>query len=69
GVPGVFPEPQQDPVIAIAAVALRQGCREPFLRVVFTLLSCAPLRGATVRSFQSERELLQVRFGVKNGDF
>ncbi|KAM4879811.1 DNA polymerase delta catalytic subunit, partial [Sylvia borin] len=56
---GVFPEPQQDPVIAIAAVALRQGGREPFLRVVFTLLSCAPLRGATVRSFQSERELLQ----------
>ncbi|XP_032939927.1 DNA polymerase delta catalytic subunit [Catharus ustulatus] len=56
---GVFPEPQQDPVIAIAAVALRQGAREPFLRVVFTLNSCAPLRGATVRSFDSERELLQ----------
>ncbi|NXL81356.1 DPOD1 polymerase, partial [Leptocoma aspasia] len=62
GVPGVFPEPQQDPVIAIAAVALRQGAREPFLRVVFTLLSCAPLRGATVRSFDSERDLLQVGF-------
>uniref|UniRef100_A0A674H0J7 DNA polymerase n=1 Tax=Taeniopygia guttata TaxID=59729 RepID=A0A674H0J7_TAEGU len=56
---GVFPEPQQDPVIAIAAVALRQGAREPFLRVVFTLRSCAALRGATVRSFESERELLQ----------
>ncbi|XP_058678684.1 DNA polymerase delta catalytic subunit [Ammospiza caudacuta] len=56
---GVFPEPQQDPVIAIAAVALRQGAREPFLRVVFTLLSCAPLRGATVRSFDSEKDLLQ----------
>ncbi|NXP97205.1 DPOD1 polymerase, partial [Vidua macroura] len=54
GAAGVFPEPQQDPVIAIAAVALRQGAREPFLRVVFTLLSCAPLRGATVRSFDSE---------------
>ncbi|NXI32105.1 DPOD1 polymerase, partial [Sterrhoptilus dennistouni] len=53
---------------AIAAVALRQGSREPFLRVVFTLLSCAPLRGATVRSFQTEKELLQVRFGgEKNG--
>uniref|UniRef100_A0A8C3MI60 DNA polymerase n=1 Tax=Geospiza parvula TaxID=87175 RepID=A0A8C3MI60_GEOPR len=59
GVPGVFPEPQQDPVIAIAAVALRQGAREPFLRVVFTLLSCAPLRGATVRSFDCEKDLLQ----------
>ncbi|NXN77559.1 DPOD1 polymerase, partial [Bombycilla garrulus] len=57
---GVFPEPQTDPVIAIAAVALRQGAREPFLRVVFTLLSCAPLRGATVRSFSTERDLLQV---------
>ncbi|XP_068855408.1 DNA polymerase delta catalytic subunit-like [Aphelocoma coerulescens] len=56
---GVFPEPQQDPVIAIAAVALRQGAREPFLRVVFSLLPCAPLRGATVRSFDTERELLQ----------
>ncbi|XP_058715720.1 DNA polymerase delta catalytic subunit [Poecile atricapillus] len=56
---GVFPEAQQDPVIAIAAVALRQGAREPFLRVVFTLLECAPLRGATVRSFPCERELLQ----------
>ncbi|NXV54670.1 DPOD1 polymerase, partial [Molothrus ater] len=65
---GVFPEPQQDPVIAIAAVALRQGAREPFLRVVFTLLSCAPLRGATVRSFDSERDLLQVGFwGEKPG--
>ncbi|NWI02476.1 DPOD1 polymerase, partial [Tichodroma muraria] len=63
---GVFPEPQQDPVIAIAAVALRQGAREPFLRAVFTLLSCAPVRGASVRSFGSERELLQVGFGVKN---
>ncbi|NWH85702.1 DPOD1 polymerase, partial [Aegithalos caudatus] len=69
GVPGVFPEPQQDPVIAIAAVALRQGAREPFLRVVFTLLSCAPLRGATVRSFQSERDLLQVRFWGKKTQF
>ncbi|NXQ70099.1 DPOD1 polymerase, partial [Quiscalus mexicanus] len=65
---GVFPEPQQDPVIAIAAVALRQGAREPFLRVVFTLRSCAPLRGATVRSFDSERDLLQVGFwGEKPG--
>ncbi|XP_051632646.1 DNA polymerase delta catalytic subunit, partial [Manacus candei] len=56
---GVFPEPQQDPVIAIAAVALRQGAREPFLRAVFTLLPCAPLRGAAVRSFDTERDLLQ----------
>ncbi|NXB72567.1 DPOD1 polymerase, partial [Donacobius atricapilla] len=64
---GVFPEAQQDPVIAVAAAALRQGSREPFLRVVFTLRSCAPLRGATVRSFESERELLQVRSGGKTG--
>ncbi|NXS22590.1 DPOD1 polymerase, partial [Mystacornis crossleyi] len=69
GAPGVFPEPQQDPVIAIAGAVLRQGCREPFLRVVFTLRACAPLRGATVRSFGSEGDLLQVRFGVKNADF
>ncbi|NWI60658.1 DPOD1 polymerase, partial [Calyptomena viridis] len=54
GPPGVFPEPQHDPVVTIAAVALRQGAREPFLRVVLTLLPCAPLRGATVRSFHTE---------------
>ncbi|NWV31128.1 DPOD1 polymerase, partial [Grantiella picta] len=49
-------------------VALRHGAREPFLRVVFTLLPCAPLRGATVRSFDTERELLQVRvWGEKTG--
>ncbi|NWV05584.1 DPOD1 polymerase, partial [Ptilonorhynchus violaceus] len=64
----VFPEPQQDPVIAIAAVGLRQGAREPFLRAVFTLLPCAPVRGAAVRSFDTERELLQVGvWGKKRG--
>ncbi|NXS36978.1 DPOD1 polymerase, partial [Pomatostomus ruficeps] len=62
---GVFPEAQQDPVIAIAAVAQRQGQREPFLRAVFTLLPCAPVRGATVRSFATERDLLQVGLGPK----
>ncbi|NXY27219.1 DPOD polymerase, partial [Atrichornis clamosus] len=58
GVPGVFPEPQRDPVIAVAAAVLQQGAREPFVRAVFSLLSCAPLRGAAVRSFGTERELL-----------
>ncbi|NXV82344.1 DPOD polymerase, partial [Atlantisia rogersi] len=57
---GVFPEAQQDPVIQVAGVVQRQGEREPFLRVVFTLLPCAPLRGAQVISFQREEDLLQV---------
>ncbi|NXS12542.1 DPOD1 polymerase, partial [Neodrepanis coruscans] len=54
-------EPQTDPVVTVAAVARRQGAPEPFVRAVFALLPCAPLRGATVRSFDSERDLLQVR--------
>ncbi|XP_053908258.1 DNA polymerase delta catalytic subunit [Cuculus canorus] len=56
---GVFPEPEQDPVIQVAAVVLRQGEREPFLRVIFTLGSCAPILGSHVLSFQRERDLLQ----------
>ncbi|NWH83050.1 DPOD1 polymerase, partial [Piaya cayana] len=63
GSPGVFPEPEQDPVIQVAGVVLRQGEREPFLRVVFTLGSCAPILGSQVLSFQRERDLLQVGGG------
>ncbi|NWI11469.1 DPOD1 polymerase, partial [Crypturellus soui] len=43
GSAGIFPEPEQDAVIQVAAVVQRQGEREPFVRVVFTLGSCAPI--------------------------
>ena len=36
---GVFPEPEQDPVIQIANVAVYQGEKEPFVKNVFTYKS------------------------------
>ncbi|XP_064360612.1 DNA polymerase delta catalytic subunit, partial [Dromaius novaehollandiae] len=56
---GVFPEPEHDPVIQVAGVGLRQGEREPFVRAVFALGSCAPILGCQVLCFQREEELLQ----------
>lgn len=55
---GVFPEPNHDPVIQIASMVIRQGDREPYLRNVFTLNTCAPIVGSQVLSFQSESEML-----------
>ncbi|XP_068785695.1 DNA polymerase delta catalytic subunit-like, partial [Struthio camelus] len=56
---GVFPEPEQDPVIQVAGVVLRQGEREPFVRAVFALGTCAPILGSQVLCFQREQDLLQ----------
>lgn len=55
---GVFPEPSHDPVIQIASMVIRQGEKEPYLRNVFTLNTCAPIVGSQVLSFQSESEML-----------
>lgn len=55
---GVFPEPNHDPVIQIASMVIRQGEKEPYLRNVFTLNTCAPIVGSQVLSFQSELEML-----------
>lgn len=55
---GVFPEPNHDPVIQIASMVIRQGEKEPYLRNVFTLNTCAPIVGSQVLSFQSESEML-----------
>lgn len=55
---GVFPEPDHDPVIQIASMVIRQGEKEPYLRNVFTLNTCAPIVGSQVLSFQSESEML-----------
>lgn len=55
---GIFPEPEHDSVIQIANVVVKQGVKEPFIKCIFTLRSCAPIAGATVRSFESEKEML-----------
>ncbi|KAH3885678.1 hypothetical protein DPMN_009673 [Dreissena polymorpha] len=56
--PGVFPEPDKDPVIQIANMVVRQGEHSPFIRNVFTLNTCAPVIGSHVMSFMTEKELL-----------
>ncbi|KAJ9587970.1 hypothetical protein L9F63_018599 [Diploptera punctata] len=56
---GIFPEPEHDPVIQIANMVILQGDREPFLRNVFTLNTCAPIVGCQVLSHATEKELLE----------
>jgi len=56
---GVFPEPDQDPVIQIANIVTLQGDNRPLLRNVFTLKKCTPIVGADVRCYETEKELLE----------
>ncbi|XP_046394149.1 DNA polymerase delta catalytic subunit [Ischnura elegans] len=56
---GIFPEPNQDPVIQIANMVIRQGQTDAFIRNVFTLDTCAPIVGCQVLSFKDEREMLE----------
>uniref|UniRef100_A0A8C3FF54 DNA polymerase delta catalytic subunit n=1 Tax=Chrysemys picta bellii TaxID=8478 RepID=A0A8C3FF54_CHRPI len=56
---GIFPEPDKDPVIQVANMVLRQGERDPFIRNVFTLHSCAPIVGSQVLCYSQEAELLK----------
>ncbi|XP_018620048.2 DNA polymerase delta catalytic subunit [Scleropages formosus] len=56
---GIFPEPDTDPVIQIASMVQRHGEKEPFVRTVFTLQSCAPIVGSQLLCFTQERQLLQ----------
>ena len=55
---GIFPEPEKDPVIQIANMVVRQGEKEPFIRNVFTLDTCAQIVGSHVISCAKETELL-----------
>ena len=57
---GVFPEPEKDAVIQIANMVINQGDRDPFIRNIFTLKSCAPVVGSDVRSYEDEGTLLRV---------
>ncbi|XP_074872198.1 DNA polymerase delta catalytic subunit isoform X2 [Carettochelys insculpta] len=56
---GIFPEPDKDPVIQVANMVLRQGERDPFIRNVFTLDTCAPIVGSQVLCYSQEAELLK----------
>ncbi len=58
--PGVFPEPNKDPVIQIANMVIRQGEKDPFIRNVFTLKETSSIIGADVICFDTEEELLKV---------
>lgn len=57
---GIFPEAEKDPVIQIASMVVRQGQRDPFVRNVFTLGTCAPIVGSHVLACRTEEELLLV---------
>jgi len=56
---GIFPEPEKDPVIQIANMVVRQGEKEPFIRNVFTLDTCAQIVGSHVISCDKETKLLE----------
>ena len=60
GCQGIFPEAKHDSVIQIANMVMLQGEKDPFIRNVFTLNSCAPISGSDVRCFDKEEDLLQV---------
>lgn len=56
---GLFPEPEQDPVIQIANHCVRYGHESEVLtRSIFTLKSCAPIAGARVYTFDTEEAML-----------
>eukprot|EP00112_Aurelia_sp_Birch-Aquarium-sp1_P015449 Seg3420.2 transcript_id=Seg3420.2/GoldUCD/mRNA.D3Y31 product="DNA polymerase delta catalytic subunit" protein_id=Seg3420.2/GoldUCD/D3Y31 len=56
---GIFPEAEKDPVIQIANMVVRQGEKDPFIRNVFTLNTCATVVGCQIISFEKEKDMLQ----------
>ena len=64
---GIFPEPDKDPVIQIANMVIRQGEKEPFIRNVFTLNTCAPIVGAEVLSNKREHDMIKVIYVLQFG--
>lgn len=57
---GVFPEADKDPVIQIANMVICQGDKDPFVRNIFTLCTCAPIVGSHVKSYNQEDDMLSV---------
>ncbi|KAI4114690.1 MAG: hypothetical protein Q9193_003228 [Seirophora villosa] len=56
---GVFPEPNQDPVIQIASVVTRYGEPKPFVRNVFCLDTCSLIVNTQIFEFDAEEKMLQ----------
>ncbi|CCC68676.1 hypothetical protein NCAS_0B05920 [Naumovozyma castellii] len=56
---GVFPEPEEDPVIQIANVVSVAGAKKPFIRNVFTVNSCSPITGSQVFAHDKEEDMLR----------
>lgn len=59
GRPGIFPEPERDPVIQIANVVSVVGAKKPFIRNVFTVDTCSPITGSQIYSHNTEEEMLK----------
>jgi DNA polymerase delta subunit 1 len=55
---GVFPEPNQDPVIQIANVVTRYGESKPFIRNVFVLDTCSLIVNTKIYEHDSEEKML-----------
>ena len=55
---GIFPEPEKDSVIQIANMVIRQGDKDPFIRNIFTLNTCAPIVGSQVLCYMKEADML-----------
>lgn len=55
---GIFPEPDQDPVIQIANVVTRYGESKPFVRNVFVLDTCSLIVNTQILEFDKEEKML-----------
>ena len=55
---GIFPEPNEDPVIQIANVVTRHGEAKPFVRNVFVLDTCSLIVNTQVLEFSREEQML-----------
>lgn len=55
---GIFPEPNNDPVIQIANVVTRYGESKPFIRNVFVLDTCSLIVNTQVLEFEKEDKML-----------
>ncbi|PKS05266.1 hypothetical protein jhhlp_008637 [Lomentospora prolificans] len=56
---GIFPEPDQDPIIQIAAIVTRYGESKPFVRNVFCLGSTSSIVATHVLEFRNEADMLK----------
>ena len=56
----MFPEADKDPVIQIANMVICQGDKDPFVRNIFTLDTCAPIVGSHVIPCEQEGDMLSV---------